>query len=74
MKRRDRKPNIQQFMAAKVAAIRKACTIPMRITIIVRNPAHTELEAIVSDDNFDQLIECMQRRRDAVVASQGSVA
>jgi len=70
MKARDRKPNLQQFMQAKAAGIRKAFTVPMRITIIARNPADANGEVIFSDDDIDSLIALMQRRRDAVKASQ----
>jgi hypothetical protein len=63
MKRRDRKPNLQQFMQAKVGSIRKAFTRPMHVTIVVRDPTNTEAELVISDDNPDAVIATMQRRR-----------
>lgn len=73
MKARDRKPSIQQFMTAKIASIKKAFRIPMRVTIIVRDPAEPEAEIVFSDDDFDAVIQTMQRRRDAVLVSQGKL-
>jgi hypothetical protein len=70
MKKRDRKPNLEQFMRAKIDGIRKAFTVPMRITVIARNPADPNAEVVFSDDSIDGLIATLQRRRDEVVASQ----
>lgn len=71
---KDRAPQklpLGDFMAKKIEEIRKAFLGPMKITLIVRHPFDEEAEMVFSDDNFDALIEMMQRRRDAVVASQG---
>lgn len=63
-------PTIEQFMADKIVEIRVPFTIPMRVTIIVRSPLSQELELIFSDDDQDELIAMLQRRRDQVVTSQ----
>jgi hypothetical protein len=62
MKRRDRKPNLQQFMQAKVASIRKAFQVPMHVTIIVRHPTNAECEVVITDDNPAALIATLERR------------
>lgn len=67
------KPSIENFMYEKIRSIRSGFDIPMRVTIIVREPANPELEVMFTDDDIDGLIEVMQRRRDAILASQRSI-
>ena len=68
------KPTLEQFFRRQIKQIRKAFLVPMRVTIICRHATEAEAEIVFTDDNMDALIATLQRRRDAVVASQRAEA
>lgn len=67
----NRKPTVEQFMRAEVTRV-KTRFPGMNVTIVARYPPDPDAEIVFSDDNIDGLIHTLQRRRDAVVASQAS--
>lgn len=64
------KPTIEEFMRATIRVIHAAFLVPMKVTIVVRHPLNHDAEIVFSDDDMDALIETLQRRRDAVIASR----
>lgn len=68
------KKTVPEFMTAKIREIQSKFTVPMRVTIIARYPADPDAEVVFSDDTIDHVIAVLQRRRDAVVASQAGEA
>lgn len=40
-------------------------TVPVKLTLIVRQPGFPERDFLVSDDEMDEIIALVQRRRDA---------
>lgn len=65
------KPTTEEFFQKKIREIQALFPgIHMRVTIIARYPPDPDAEIVFSDDDFDNVIKVMQRRRDGVVASQ----
>lgn len=65
------KPTIEEFFRNKVQEILDLFPgAPMRVTIIARQPQDPDAEIVFSNDRPDDVIAVMQRRRDAVIASE----
>lgn len=74
MKKKPKPKTLEQFFADKVNLvrhqIRKAFTVPMQVTIIVRHPTNTEAELVFGDDDPNEVIALLERRRTGLKASQ----
>lgn len=65
------KPTIEEFFRNKGQEILDLFPgASMRVTIIARQPQDPDAEIVFSNDSPDHVIATMERRRDAVIASQ----
>lgn len=81
-KRKPRKPfqpkkrphDLGAFLAGEMKRVRAAVPFAAQITIVARHPIDRNAEIVFSDDDFDQLIGCLTRRREQVEASRAAAA
>lgn len=64
--------SLEAAIRKEIANIKRLFLIPMRVTIVARDPNNPEAEIVFSDDDMDGLIATLIRRRDGVVDSQSA--
>lgn len=68
-RKKKQKPTLKAAMAQKVREIQSMFTVPMRVTIIARHATDPDAEIVFGSDQIDEVIQTLQRRRDAFVAA-----
>lgn len=55
--------DIQLALSTKLDQIQRLWDQPTRVTLVLRDPANTEMEVVIGDDGLDEAIAAIQRAK-----------